>query len=229
MSDINYNLLFKLGGDNKVMALIEKIAAGMKRTDEGVDGLNKKFSNLPNIISKSLGAIKLNAILDQVDRVATGLNSIAQPGADLSNQMYDLQAITGVAGEKLKQIEGYARDAAKEFGGSAAANVESYKLILSQLISRNSKTARCLKSNGRCRCGYQQADGRQCSSSYRNTYYRNEPIWRKYRRPHKSKPDHGGNDECNGGSGKRRQRGIAANTAGNGKRRHGGKRRKCVF
>ena len=45
----------------------------------------------------------------------------------------DLSALTGVAGDKLKQIESYARATAKTFGGSAAQSVEAYKLVLSQL------------------------------------------------------------------------------------------------
>lgn len=45
----------------------------------------------------------------------------------------DLSAIAVVAGDKLKEIEGYARDTAKTFGTDAASSVESYKLLLSQL------------------------------------------------------------------------------------------------
>ena len=62
--------------------------------------------------------------------------------------MHDLQAMTGLAGDKLQEIESYARNSAKTFGGSAAQGVESYKLILGQLSPEIAKVPKALKSMG---------------------------------------------------------------------------------
>lgn len=59
--------------------------------------------------------------------------SVIQPGVALNSSLADLSAIADVTGDKLKEIEGYARDTAKTFGTDAASSVESYKLLLSQL------------------------------------------------------------------------------------------------
>ena len=66
--------------------------------------------------------------------------------------MTDLQAVTGVTGEGLKQIESYARDTAKAFGIDAAGAVESYKLILGQLYPGAAKESRRTQGDGRARC-----------------------------------------------------------------------------
>lgn len=100
-------------------------------------------------IQSGLNGMKLNALIQNIDAAASGLESLNAPGMKLSTNMYDLQAITGVTGEKLKQIEGYARDNAKAFGGDAAESAESYKLILSQLSPEIAKMPKALQAMGK--------------------------------------------------------------------------------
>ena len=64
--------------------------------------------------------------------------------------MADLSAITGLTGQGLKEIEKAARDSAKTFGTDASQNVNSYKLILSQLspeIAKNSEAMKLMGNN----------------------------------------------------------------------------------
>lgn len=145
-----FNYIFKITSD------AEKVTAGMNKLNASVDKIQSSTVNMDATFKKSFGnmqrdiaTIKLTSILDQVDRVATGLNTLNKPGLDLSTNMYDLQAITGVAGDKLKEIEGYARQSAKTFGGSAADGVESYKLILSQLSPEIAKVPTALQAMGK--------------------------------------------------------------------------------
>jgi TP901 family phage tail tape measure protein len=62
--------------------------------------------------------------------------------------MAELSAITGVTGQGLKDIELAARSTAKTFGTDASANVESYKLILSQLSPEIAKSSEAMKMMG---------------------------------------------------------------------------------
>ncbi len=78
-------------------------------------------------------AFKLNNISQFVQNLSDNISSAIQPGIALNTSLTDLSAIAGVTGDKLKEIEGYARDTAKTFGTDAASSVESYKLLLSQL------------------------------------------------------------------------------------------------
>ncbi|WP_052257123.1 phage tail tape measure protein [Flavobacterium sp. AED] len=145
-----FNYIFKITSD------AQKVTAGMDKLNASVDKIQSSTVNMDATFKKSFGnmqrdiaTIKLSSILDQVDRVANGLNTLNKPGMDLSTNMYDLQAITGVAGDKLKEIEGYARQSAKTFGGSAADGVESYKLILSKLSPEIAKVPTALQDMGK--------------------------------------------------------------------------------
>jgi len=109
----------------------------------------RQTTSLQSAVSKmGTAAFHLNNIKGAVDNMSTALDAAVQPGIDLNTSITDLSAITGVTGEKLKEIEGYARESAKTFGGSAAKGVESYKLILSQLGPEIAKTPAALKAMG---------------------------------------------------------------------------------
>ncbi|OJV19864.1 MAG: phage tail tape measure protein [Bacteroidetes bacterium 41-46] len=92
--------------------------------------------------------IALNQGIQLLRDFAGTLRDASEPGLKLNAAMQDLSAITGVTGSKLQEIEGYARDAAKTFGGSAAQGVESYKLILSQLSPEIAKVPVALRAMG---------------------------------------------------------------------------------
>ncbi|WP_419487025.1 phage tail tape measure protein [Chryseobacterium bernardetii] len=133
-NDLLYNIVLQMQGQNKVLA--------------SVNNIQRNTNTLVNNINKQLSSIRLNSIIENIDRVSTAIDGLNGPGMKLSTSMHDLQAMTGVAGQKLKEIEGYARDSAKTFGGSAAEGVESYKLILGQLSPDIAKVPTALKSMG---------------------------------------------------------------------------------
>lgn len=130
--------------------------AYMIQINSNVDKANStftKFSN--NVISsidkvqKKLNSVSMNSFIQNVSSAADGISAMNEPGMKLSTSMYDLQAITGVTGQKLKEIEGYARENAKTFGGEASQSAESYKLILSQLSPEIGKVPKALKAMGK--------------------------------------------------------------------------------
>lgn len=91
---------------------------------------------------------KIDILSDGIVKTTQALASFGQSGIALNTSMTDLQAVTGVTGEGLKQIESYARDTAKVFGIDAAGAVESYKLILGQLSPELAKSPVALKAMG---------------------------------------------------------------------------------
>lgn len=147
-NNLNYNIIFQTTNDNKVLAAINELNAGMVNIRKATVRVDTAFVNMVDNINKGIERIKLGSILEQASRAADGLSALSGPGMELSSSMHDLQAMTGVAGEKLKEIEGYARNSAKTFGGSAAQGVESYKLILGQLSPEIAKVPTALKSMG---------------------------------------------------------------------------------
>ena len=99
-----------------------------------INQLGAELKGVFNIFDSFKGKIVYIQQLSQfVQNLSDNISSAIQPGVALNSSLADLSAIAGVTGDKLKEIEGYARDTAKTFGTDAASSVESYKLLLSQL------------------------------------------------------------------------------------------------
>lgn len=124
--------------------------------NENFDKVNSSFNKFQtNVhtgidkVQKQLNGLRLQNLIQNISSAADGLTAMNDPGIKLSTSLYDLSAITGVTGSKLKEIEGYARENAKTFGGAAAESAESYKLILSQLSPEIGKVPVALKAMGK--------------------------------------------------------------------------------
>lgn len=124
--------------------------------NENFDKVNSSFNKFQNNVhtgidkvQKQLNGLRLNNLIQNISSAADGLTSMNDPGIKLSSSLADLSAITGTTGAKLKEIEGYARENAKTFGGSAAESTESYKLILSKLTPEIAKVPSALKAMGK--------------------------------------------------------------------------------
>lgn len=99
-----------------------------------VSQLSNELKGVINVFNNFAEKIVVfNQISQSIQNFRDNFSSAIQPGIALNTSLMDLSAIAGVTGDKLKEIEGYARDTAKTFGTDAASSVESYKLLLSQL------------------------------------------------------------------------------------------------
>ncbi len=93
-------------------------------------------------------SFKFNNISQSIKGMSDNIRSAIEPGVKLDASLRDLSAIAGVTGDKLKEIERYARSTAKTFGVDAASSAESYKLILSQLSPELGKYPEALRAMG---------------------------------------------------------------------------------
>lgn len=124
--------------------------------NENFDRVNSSFNRFQSNVhsgidrvQRQLNGLRLNNLIQNISSAADGLTAMNDPGLKLSTSLYDLSAITGVTGAKLKEIEGYARENAETFGGAASESAESYKLILSQLSPEIGKVPIALKAMGK--------------------------------------------------------------------------------
>lgn len=147
-NNLNYNIVFNTINDNKVVAAIKEIKAQTVSIDKAVVSVDKAFVGMVRNINQHIKSIELGSYIQQMQSMTEGIDSLNAPGMALSTSMHDLQAMTQLAGDKLQEIEGYARQSAKTFGGSAAEGVESYKLILGQLSPEIAKVPKALKGMG---------------------------------------------------------------------------------
>ncbi|WP_217363225.1 phage tail tape measure protein [Winogradskyella undariae] len=144
---LNYHIKFQTDAD-KVAASVERLDNGLNKVSKDVETMRTKFSSAMDKINGKLSAVRLQAFTQNVQNAAQGLDSMSAPGLKLNSSLADLSAITGVTGAGLKEIEGYARDNAKTFGGEAADGVEAYKVILSKLNPEIAKSPRALQAMG---------------------------------------------------------------------------------
>lgn len=140
MNTSSFNYLFGIDGNFTV-----KMEEMNRATGEFTAQVQKSQNTFERIIGL---AGKVDILSDGIVKTTQALASFGQSGIALNTSMTDLQAVTGVTGEGLRQIEGYARDTAKAFGIDAAGAVESYKLILGQLSPELAKSPVALKAMG---------------------------------------------------------------------------------
>lgn len=134
---------------SNTLAYMIQINSNVDKAGKAFVSFSTKVQNEVEKIQKKLNSITLESFINNVNTAAAGIENFNKPGMELSTSMYDLQAMTGVTGEKLKEIEGYARNAGKAFGTGAAGGAESFKLILGQLTPEIAKVPSALDAMGK--------------------------------------------------------------------------------
>ena len=92
--------------------------------------------------------LSANQFLEGIRNLKSALDGAIQSGISLNTSLTDLSAITGLTGKALDEISDAARASAIAFGTDAAQNVESYKLLLSQLSPDIAKNSVAIKLMG---------------------------------------------------------------------------------
>lgn len=137
-NSVTYQVNLKVIGDN----IVSQITSELNQMEQATQRANKTFGDcFKSLLSVSLAAEGLNTLKQ-------GFDNLIAPGVSLNSQMAELSAITGVTGQGLKEIEQAARVTSKTFGTDASANVESYKLVLSQLDPEIAKNSEAMKMMG---------------------------------------------------------------------------------
>ncbi|MDE5575479.1 MAG: phage tail tape measure protein [Bacteroidales bacterium] len=141
MAGSNYTYTVALSVED-ALASMQSMMKDMQGVITKVVDLQESLDNAANKGGQSLcdtfdrigkSAFNFVNIKDTIDRITGALDDMSEPGLKLNAAMHSLSAVSGVTGAGLKQIEDYARKAAKTFGGSASDSVEAYQLVLSQL------------------------------------------------------------------------------------------------
>lgn len=134
------NYLFNLGGN---------FSAVISGLTTATGEFSAKVESAGGVLAKMTSRLaSLNVLVEGISHASQGLQELGQSGIALNTSLTDLSALTGLAGDDLKRIEGYARESAKVFGINAAQAVESYKMVLGQLSPELAKTPEALKLMG---------------------------------------------------------------------------------
>lgn len=133
-----YNINFTTNGGQ----VFPQINVGLNGIQESVQKTTKVFGDCYKAL------LSVNLAAEGINTLKQSLDDLIAPGVSLNSNMAELSAITGVTGKGLKDIELAARSTAKTFGTDASDNVESYKLILSQLSPEIAKNSEAMKMMG---------------------------------------------------------------------------------
>lgn len=117
---------------DKITGPMGKVHSSSEQAAGSVEDVGRKADETGKKV-KSLSAIDLFAINDAVQNISAEFEKLNAPGAAFNAQLKELEAITGVTGDALEDLGDKGRETAKDFGGDAAAMLESYKGVLSKL------------------------------------------------------------------------------------------------
>lgn len=140
---LNFTINIGMSGNEKVTATIHNIENAFVQVNATAVSAFAK-------IQQSIKSIKVASIMQQIEGLANGFQSINEPGLKFESSLHELSALTGVTGKGLQELGKSAKASATEFGGNAASSLETYKTILSRLgpdIAKNKEALSGMERN----------------------------------------------------------------------------------
>jgi TP901 family phage tail tape measure protein len=128
----------------------DKTAEAIEPIDENLKKTTETGSRLPELAARiGAAAFAFNQVSEAVGRLNQQFQSAIEPGARFNSQLADVSAITQKTGDALQEIAGKARSLAKEFGGDASAQLESFKGIIGRFGPDIAESNEALEGMGR--------------------------------------------------------------------------------
>lgn len=131
-----------------ILELVDKITGPMHRatdtaedmtrtvdeTTESVERLGERAGETGGVLEKwGKSMFFLNQLKDGVDTITNAFDGAIEPGVKFQSGLAEVQAISGLTGDKMGLISDKARELAKTFGVDAAEGTGVFSNILSQL------------------------------------------------------------------------------------------------
>lgn len=112
----------------------QKMTDTVEQTTDEVKQFGQQANETASILEKfGKGMFFMNEIKDGVDGITDAFDNAIQPGVQFQYAMSQVQAISGIAGDKFDLVEQKARDLAKTFGVDASDAAGVFSTLLSQL------------------------------------------------------------------------------------------------
>lgn len=109
-------------------------AAGVQKATSGIKGqIADGFQGLGSSITGGIiGGGVASGVQAGAQAIIGAFKSVIDTGSEFQTNIANLQAITGASGPVLDDLSNRARDLAKQFGGDATTQVQSFQTILSK-------------------------------------------------------------------------------------------------
>lgn len=116
------------------LSLLDSISGPINQIKNNLGGLGKGIMNVENyLVGLGDRFFRFNQIAESFQNMSDQLQKAIAPGADFEQQIADLQAITGIAGQDLEKLAETARKVGKDTGLGASQAAEAFKLLASNI------------------------------------------------------------------------------------------------
>jgi len=122
-----------INAKGNILDVLKKMNEGFERNSKSSEAFQQNAASSLNKIESSMKSVNLAAFHQNLQNVNQGLQDLNAPGLEFNASLKDLSALTGLTGKDLDQLGDKARASAKEFGGNAAASINTYKTLLGRL------------------------------------------------------------------------------------------------
>lgn len=124
-----------MANDNEIKIVIQVATAKGKAQIKDFTGTaDKEFKGLLGSAKKHLGTAGLAAVVaGATGAFVMGMNRAIDKGSEFEQQLADLQAITGIAGQQLQELGDTALQESVRTGVAARDQIEAYKLLASNI------------------------------------------------------------------------------------------------
>lgn len=106
---------------------IDRATAPLNKLSNIVGGFNKRLESMKASMNS------LNQTTKLLDRMAGSAEKLSQPFIEYEKTLADFSALTGVAGDELKELSGYARGVGISSGLGATGAISAFKLLAGQI------------------------------------------------------------------------------------------------
>lgn len=135
----------RIDGTGDILEFLKLMNASFTEARKQSENFQDTATGQLNNLSKSAKSFNMTNVHQQIQNLNEGFQDLNGPGTNFNASLKDLSALTGTTGAELDKLGASARESAKEFGGSAAASIETYKTILGSLGPGIAKSRPALK------------------------------------------------------------------------------------
>lgn len=142
--DINVN-----ADPSNVTRMSSRVADLGDQTAEAENKVSGGFQGMGSAASVALGNVAAEAISRGIEQLKQLAVQSIQTGARFEQSMADVQAITGLTDDKIRQLGQAARETSVETGRSASEVGKAYKLLASNIEGSAGRSVESLRSMGK--------------------------------------------------------------------------------
>ncbi len=125
----------------------DEVTRASTEASRGLDHIGESADSVSKNVKK-ISAVDFKMAADAVRDLTNQFSESMQPGKNFEVSMKDVQSITRQSNEEMEAMGKSARELAKQFGGDAAAQVESFGSIIARFGPEVAKDTESMQSMG---------------------------------------------------------------------------------